>query len=918
MFGYLLRRIFQPTAGVSIPVEPGQKSAGDRHAALMNFFAVDPKVPFDQVELIEKMVLSVPDLSQALSRTISLGNTGHHIEIEGLSEKQLASAKDDLESFTSRGFLPGGGTDALVNALFRQVIITGAVSVEAVPNQNLTGLDQVVLVPVKSVRFKKQEGRYIPFQNSIDGEILLNIFQYTYIPIAQGEDNPYGIPPFIAAIDAVDTQTDGMANIKNIYKKFGLLGFFFAKKKIPPNIGMSQNEYEGFLRKRLEAFAETFRKNFSTGAMVGYDDVSLEAHSVLKETKEVTSVFNMVEQQLASGLDIDPALLGRTYSTTETYAGVVYHAFLSSLSNTRRLVKRVLERVYYLELVLRGYPVKRVRVVFNTDRELKPQEAAEAEKTRTETVLSKYFAGIIDADTAAKELGYEKATGKPINQNQGGLSALQYEPVQRMPVRSLWPEPVDWARFGKQAAAYLASPDDKQNAIESADQAEAGAIRSMETRYAERIADMLVRVEETAKSSADANGVIDPKKVFQVIEEELKNQLPKQLYEATLAKINLAWTDATKVKMGDRIVEAQTTATERLHNAIPWFKDKALYDYGNIYQKIAADLNQDVLDGLAGIGKSQEEIEARAKKALEKVAERMGVTAKDDVPIGTVAERYRMVVSNAAMKARNFSQTLSYQELNIQHMEIVAVIDQKTSQFCRAANGRIIETSEAASYVEDYLSTDPDKTKEKFKWPDALHFNNPSSSKKFFADVKCKLPPYHPRCRTTVVVATPTVLTRINRDGKPTLMTGDIEKAEKPDKISKERNEIAKEWVDGLLPDELKSKVAGLQKGFWPTDKKTKMKETLAKHWADHGKEFEGIVNSQSAYEALSQNILENFQQVFLYGQEEATVTDTSFGFYREQNGKHLFVAVNPVTGFIKTLHLLDKKEQLKNYMRIL
>jgi hypothetical protein len=96
------------------------------------------------------------------------------------------------------------------------------------------------------------------------------------------------------------------------------------------------------------------------------------------------------------------------------------------------------------------------------------------------------------------------------------------------------------------------------------------------------------------------------------------------------------------------------------------------------------------------------------------------------------------------------------------------------------------------------------------------------------------------------------------------------------------------------------------------------MKETLAKHWNKHSGQLKGVVKSQAEYEALSQNILQNFQQVFVYGHEDAGVTDPTFGFYREQNGRFLFVAVDPVTGFIKTFHKLRSKTILQDYMRII
>ena len=92
---------------------------------------------------------------------------------------------------------------------------------------------------------------------------------------------------------------------------------------------------------------------------------------------------------------------------------MVYHAFLANLSNIRILIKRVLEKIYTTHLQLQGFPVQRTTVTFKPDRSLNPKADAEVEKLRVETVVLKLQSGIIDPDTAARELGYKNATGLP-------------------------------------------------------------------------------------------------------------------------------------------------------------------------------------------------------------------------------------------------------------------------------------------------------------------------------------------------------------------------------------------------------------------------------------------------------------------------------------------------------------------------
>ncbi len=387
----------------TIPIEPQtseQKEAGE----------IQPKIPYQFLEFLEELTLTVPDFSQTVKRTQQLGNTGHYVEFNGLSKNKEEEAKKSIEKMASEVYT--AGIDGLVNTLFRQILITGSISIEFIPDEKLEKIDKVIIVPTKSIRFYYDGENYLPYQETFEGKQFLNTYQYSYIPLLQYEDSPYAIPPFLSALNLASMQKNSIGDLQNIIKKFGLLGFVFAKRKIPyNNNNMGEAEYQSYLQKELARFAENFRNNFTSGAAVSYDDVSIEHHSISDNTRGAEQIFQIVEQQIASGLDIDPSLLGRTYSTTETYAGVVYHAFLSNLNNIRRLIKRVLEKIYYTHLLLEGFTLDRVTVTFNPDKSLNPKADAEVEKINTETVILKLNAGIIDYDTAARELGYEKATG---------------------------------------------------------------------------------------------------------------------------------------------------------------------------------------------------------------------------------------------------------------------------------------------------------------------------------------------------------------------------------------------------------------------------------------------------------------------------------------------------------------------------
>jgi hypothetical protein len=106
---------------------------------------------------------------------------------------------------------------------------------------------------------------------------------------------------------------------------------------------------------------------------------------------------------------MQPAFFGRTDSTTETYADVVYNLLLAQVSNIQRLVKRRQEATYRLDLLLAGISAKGISLSFNRAHGRNPLQEAQADQVRLQTAIEKVKAGIISADRAAQELGYDSA-----------------------------------------------------------------------------------------------------------------------------------------------------------------------------------------------------------------------------------------------------------------------------------------------------------------------------------------------------------------------------------------------------------------------------------------------------------------------------------------------------------------------------
>ena len=415
------------TANAPIPRDRISQEDGVNLRSLMSiansaYDVVDPKFPFQFHDILEKLCMANPDFSQTVDNIKNLGNTGHEITISAADESTIEAARDCLNKLAARI-----NTDKLVNGMFRQLAVFGALSVEWVPESDLSGINKVVKVPVKSIRFKydKDTDNYKPYQHieSTGKYIELNENTYFYSAIDTADNSPYGIPPFLAALGNAIIQLFMMDNMKFIIQKLGLLGFvsvILKQESIPQKQGETDADYRARLTAHLKDAADNLSKNYRDGLIAHFDNMEIQHNNVTGDARGAKDILQMNEEQVASGLKTDPAMLGRSYSTTETYAGVVYMKMVKQLLGYQLLIKRATEKGYKLHLWLNGIIVEDVSLKFNPSAVLKPLEEAEAEQVRTDTVLSKMDAGTISPDDAARELGYEEAYSEGFEPDDGG------------------------------------------------------------------------------------------------------------------------------------------------------------------------------------------------------------------------------------------------------------------------------------------------------------------------------------------------------------------------------------------------------------------------------------------------------------------------------------------------------------------
>lgn len=408
---------------ISQALPPSGRSSDESVGGMMSsylsrFGSVSPVVDFQLLESLKYFWLYNPDVSQYVANIVNLGNPGHEITVEAATDARAEAALNRVNESASRIYTIGCGVDGLLNQYLTSIAWSGAISSEDVVNLAMRRVEKVVLVPVEQIRFKynKDLDIYEPYQRSANlssaaslGLTPLNPETYKYLALSTVENSPYAKPPATAAVEAILTgQEPLMANLRYMIQKVGLMGFV-ALSAVAPQKSPNETpaEYQARCQAYLANLNSTLDGNLSKGMITTFRDQKVEHTPVTTGAAGVAEINQISEQQVMSGVHQPPVFFGRTDSSTETFADVVYSILIAQVANVQRIAKRRQEMTYRLDLRLGGIDVDSVSLSFNKAHSRNLLGDAQTEEVNVRNVISKVEKGIIAPDQGAQELGYD-------------------------------------------------------------------------------------------------------------------------------------------------------------------------------------------------------------------------------------------------------------------------------------------------------------------------------------------------------------------------------------------------------------------------------------------------------------------------------------------------------------------------------
>ena len=728
---------------------------------------------------IKQLAMYHPDVSLAVENIITLGNTEYTVVFDDdvpseLQEEMVTRLKHKAKSWYSYA----GGVRSLVSDLLGQSAIAGAISAEAIPNSDLSGIEKIVLVDPENIQFKYDNSTYsyLPKQVSTTGGFItggtyinLNPNTYSYIAIRRYSEKPYAIPPFLAALNDISVGQYMSNNLKHIVKKLGMLGFLEVLINGPrKNPSESQTEYETRTREYLERVTPEIDKGLSSGYVAGFKDQhEFKMQPTMNNAQGTSQLFDINDKKTMAGLKQDPLMFGRNFSTTETLARVILAKMTTQITNYQTVIASFLEQVFLLDLKLAGYPIKFLDVEFREPMigdEVRKQEAY-GKKLRS---LGELFTwGIIDINQFSVEAGYEKAADPDksnyvvmvngtaqgvvpkIEQNakedvtdtiDQALSQLRYDyPMfpyaekgccghdHACDVTSFSDDPETLDDFI--AAYYSETRDNYSDAIDKATRKLGTALTQLGQGASEQaVADVVYATLLTNWGTAFTRPqrriirkfVSAAYRFFRgdtsIFKDPNNPSVPKGAFNTIDVKAIDYFRKLDELYLGKFI-----TDNDVRKDLTAFIKDQVLN------RNIPLDNNAELL----------RQFKASLKNRL---------MLKDWKMLQIISTTVSRMRSTAAL---NFMQ-----QAEVQQYEIVEVNDSKTCAYCRAMHGKVLSLTTAMNNVQSMVSSDPQIVKADVPFITSV-FKNAEDMQNLTGDQLqargIHANPFHPHCRGTVV-----------------------------------------------------------------------------------------------------------------------------------------------------------------------
>lgn len=792
-----------PQTAVEMPVKSGKSSNPDIRN-LTNLVdgrgaLINPEFAIEYLPQIEHLAMFNADVSYAVDNIVQLGTTPYKLKFDSsVSDTDVAKMINWLDVKKSQWY-PFADHQGLTRDLLAQAVISGAVSAEIVPNRDLTGVENIVLVNTKSIRFVYNFAtkKYDPFQklntivaNSMLGDDPiglhpLNTTTYKYIAARRFHEKPYAIPPFLSALENVAIEKDMMLNVRSVVSKLGLLGFLNVLVTAPEQmVGESVEAYRTRADAYLSNVIPEVEKSTKQGFVVGFKDThEFKMQQSSANISGAHELINLNTEQKMTGLKQDPLMLGRNFSTTEAIGRVIFAKLGTQVEGFQTLVANLLEYAFMMELKLAGFKFNTLTVKFERPILGDAHKESMTRQLDISNANALYNAGLISQDKQAQILGLDKA-----DQQEPRAAAV---PLTHAPSPIKAPKPVDGTT--SKNSLFLAAS--KVTALEAETRKFDFSVHGSSCDHGHHVENFKSYFVDTYKLSKNTANLATQIEAYynasvanytEAVSKSMSDvvtTLSDMSKEATLEEVTDNVINAIYANWGTNFTAAQIAIiASNIEEAYKVFRgDKIIFGGPKVsingVETVIPEATFNMLD-LRTIEFFKNSDNLYMGTFITDVDTRAAMTnfikeqyIKNNMPIGKgidytafkkqfgnlmQGEEWKIgrIINTTANSMRNMAAVNYMDQVGVKTFAIVGVNDRKQCAYCKSMQGRTFSVSTAVQQVTDTLNSDPTELKDvkpfiTTKFPDVAVMATMTNEQLQSAGIA--LPAYHSNCRDVII-----------------------------------------------------------------------------------------------------------------------------------------------------------------------
>jgi hypothetical protein len=413
-----------PPRALSADLEPGRplRARRDRYLRVGS-----RNIPYAVLAEIRRFTDYDADGSQAKAAFLRLVNTGHLVTVTGADGTPLPDSEVRLNALATRAWaLGGGGTDKLIVALLARVFCEGGAGIEVELDSTLT--DVVDLHPFGRHDFlfrawtnpateRTSIEKFPIMLNALAGGQPVPALQTPYQGLdVEGEENPYGMPPLLAALDALEdlaTFTEETLRVIHTqgYGRPHITVDHLAITSMRPDL--QGDALTAFLEDMLGQIRGQLESLDPDQAFITYDYITSNVTPPGDLGSSNAGIKDELVRRVVTALKTIAVILGQNEGSTTTHATVQWQIYAKLLEEAQRLIQRLLEAAYNTCLRVWGLPGQ-AHVAFEPIRQTDRTVEAAADATEQANLQRLHHDGLIShAEYSQATVGHDPAGDPP-------------------------------------------------------------------------------------------------------------------------------------------------------------------------------------------------------------------------------------------------------------------------------------------------------------------------------------------------------------------------------------------------------------------------------------------------------------------------------------------------------------------------